>query len=142
MDRHPFTLRSEIALTSLFLAVDIGFILYWTTTALHLLPPEWLYKDYRDPILVAWNWSFLPLDLAVSGTGLTTVVLRRRGFSGWTRWATASLALTTATGFQAISFWAIRGDFDPAWWTPNLFLLLYPWFFLAGILRSRPDRQA
>jgi hypothetical protein len=47
-----------------------------------------------------------------------------------------SLALTSCSGLMAISFWAIRGDFDLSWWLPNLFLLVYPLFFLPGFLRS------
>jgi hypothetical protein len=47
------------------LAVDIGFIAYWLITLLHLIPGEYLFQDYNNPILVAWNWSFLPLDLFI-----------------------------------------------------------------------------
>jgi hypothetical protein len=39
---------------------DLGFIAYWLITALKLLPAEGLFNDYINPILVAWNWSFLP----------------------------------------------------------------------------------
>ena len=62
-----------------FLITDIGFILYWLITLLHLIPPEYLFQDYTNPILTAWNWSFLPLDLFVSATGLTSLFLYRRG---------------------------------------------------------------
>lgn len=120
-------------LLTLFVAVDTGFVLYWCVTLQHLLPPQWLYKDYTNPLLVAWNWSFLPLDLAISATGYLTLAKWRAGSARWRVWAIASLALTTASGFQAISFWAIRSDFDPLWWTPNLFLLVYPWFFLSRL---------
>ena len=37
-----------------------------------------------------------------------------------------SLALTHAAGLNAIAFWALRGEFDPAWWLPNLWLVLFP----------------
>jgi hypothetical protein len=40
---------------------------------------------------------------------------------------------------QAISFWAIRGDFDWVWWAPNLFLLVYPWWFLQALFQVRPE---
>lgn len=124
----------------LFWVVDLGFIAYWAVTAFHLIPEEFLFQDYRNPVLVAWNWSFLPLDLLVSATGLWSVVLSRRGDIRAVRWAIASLALTSASGFQAISFWAFRAEFDWAWWAPNLFLLVYPWWFLAKYLREGPDR--
>lgn len=37
-----------------------------------------------------------------------------------------SLALTSAAGVMALNFYVIRGDFDPAWWLPNLWLALFP----------------
>ncbi len=56
-----------------FLAVDIGFIVYWIASALHAIPPELAFKDFTYPILSAWNWRFLPLDLTISATGLGSV---------------------------------------------------------------------
>lgn len=123
-------------LRTCFLVVDLGFILYWAVTALSLLPPEWLFEDYRDPILTAWNWSFMPLDLLISASGISSLVLHARGDARYRAVALVSLALTTASGLQAISFWALRSDFELAWWAPNLFLLLYPAFYAAPLLRS------
>jgi len=120
----------------LFVVVDLGFITYWLITALSLLPTEWLFKDYDNPILHAWNWSFLPLDLCVSATGLTAVRLARGG-GHWQPWATVSLTLTSCAGLQAVAFWSLRGDFDPAWWIPNLLLLLYPLAYLPAMLRGQ-----
>jgi hypothetical protein len=31
---------------------------------------------------------------------------------------------------MAVSFWAIRLDFDPSWWGANLFLVIWPCIFL------------
>jgi hypothetical protein len=45
--------------------------------------------------------------------------------------ALVSLVLTSCAGLQAVSF-CIRGEFDPAWWIPNLFLLLHPLYFVPG----------
>lgn len=132
--------RPPRALLVVFTIVNVGFVLYWLVTGLRLLPAEWMFKDYDNPILHAWNWSFLPLDMAVSATGLTTLRLarsRRR----WERWATVSLVLTSCAGLQAVAFWTIRGDFDPLWWIPNLFLLVYPLVFLPSLLRE-PSRGA
>lgn len=123
-------------LRPIFLVVDFAFIAYWTITALQLIPAEWLYQDYANPLMVAWNWSFAPLDLAVSVTGLWSLRLWKRNDPRYARLALVSLALTSASGFQAISFWVARCDFDPLWWTPNLFLLLYPWFFIVKLLRG------
>lgn len=128
-------------LRPIFLVVDLGFIAYWAITALSLIPAEWLYQDYTNPLMVAWNWAFAPLDLAVSITGLWSLRLWRRGDPRHVRLALVSLALTSASGFQAISFWVARCDFDPLWWTPNLFLLIYPWFFIARFLRGDEMRQ-
>ena len=109
-----------------FMVVDIGFILYWLITALHLISPTWAFKDYDNPILSAWNWSFLPLDLFISATGLSAVWLHQHAKAHWRSFALMSLVLTFCSGLQAIAFWVIRGDFDPVWWLPNLFLLIYP----------------
>ena len=54
---------------------DLGMLSYWGIAALMALglvsiPPEWLFKNYEDPRVVAWNWSLLPIDLAFSLSGL------------------------------------------------------------------------
>ena len=81
-------------LRPLFLIVGLGFIAYWAITLAGVIPDEYLFKDYDNPILSAWNWSFLPLDLAISASGLTAL------------------------------------------WLPNLFLLLYPLWFLPKLMRA------
>ena len=48
------------ALKPFFWFTDIAFV-YWLVTALHLIPPEFLFQDDTNSILMAWNWSFLPL---------------------------------------------------------------------------------
>lgn len=120
-------------LPKFFYLVDIGFILYWFITALHLIPDEYLYNDYKNPLLVSWNWSFLPIDLLVSATGLYSLYLRKRHKPNWIKFALISLVFTSASGFMAISFWSITGDYDPTWWIPNLFLMLYPIYFIRQI---------
>lgn len=119
------------------LVTDLGFITYWSVTTLGLIPAEYMFADYHDPVLVAWNWSFLPLDLLVSATGLTGLLLYRAGLSNWRGIILVSLVLTSCAGLQAVSFWALQGEFDLAWWLPNLFLLFYPPFFIFGLLDSR-----
>jgi hypothetical protein len=69
------SLRLSLSIT------DIVFLAYWLVSALHLagvlpIPADWLYADADDPRVVAWNWSFLPLDLAFSLTGLTAHSVR------------------------------------------------------------------
>lgn len=119
-----------------FWLTDLGFVLYWSLTMSGVLPEAWLYTDAHSPLVAAWNLSFLPLDLLVSATGLSALALHRRERSAWRTAAAISLALTVASGLQAISFWAITGAFDPAWWTVNLWLLIYPLPFLARWTRD------
>ncbi len=127
---------SMLRLKYYFLLVDIGFIIYWLITLLQLIPGEYLFKDYNNAILQAWNWSFLPLDLLISATGLMSLQFWRKQKAGWRVLAIVSLVLTVCSGLQAIAFWVLRLDFDIAWWAPNLFLLFYPLFFLPGLLRE------
>ncbi|WP_083880457.1 DUF5360 family protein [Nocardia araoensis] len=104
------------------LITDVGFLVYWTIAFARVIPPEWAYKDYTDPILSDWNYSFVVLDLAASATGLASLCRS----PGWRTLMTVSLTLTSVAGLQAIAFWTLRGDFSPLWWVPNLFLLLFP----------------
>jgi hypothetical protein len=120
-----------------FLVVDIGFIIYWICAALDLFPPAYLFKDYENPILRAWNFSFLPLDLLVSATGISSIICHRKGNWIWEPLALCSLMLTFSSGIQAIAFWALRSDFDLTWWLPNLFLMVYPLFFCHGAMRRK-----
>jgi hypothetical protein len=120
----------------LFLFVDTSFILYWTITAFHLIPPEYLYNDYNNPILVDWNWSFFPLDILVSITGFYAIYLHKKQSDEWRKYAFLSLVFTSISGLQAIAYWTVAAEFDLTWWIPNLFLLLYPLFFLRKIFKS------
>ena len=122
-------------LRALLLVTDLGFVAYWAITALHLLPEAWLFRDYADPVLSSWNWSFLPIDLLASATGLAAISGARRGTGQADAWLAISLVLTACSGLMALSFWTLRSDFDPAWWLPNLFLLLWPLPFLGRWVR-------
>ncbi|MFD0275018.1 DUF5360 family protein [Kitasatospora sp. NPDC127111] len=124
------------------MVTDVGFLAYWTATLLALIPAEYAYKDYLNPVLSDWNYSFVLLDVLASLTGLTALRLGRRGST-----ATAqplmllSLALTSTAGLQAVAFWALRGDFSPGWWLPNLFLLLFPIPGIVSLVRSSAARS-
>jgi len=126
-----------VALRAFLVVVDVGFVVYWLVSACGALPPEWLYAHHDDPVMMSWNWSFLPLDLVVSGSGLCAVFLARRGDDRWQKLALVSLAFTSASGLNAISFWALQRDVNISWWIPNLVLLLGPWPLLVGLLRRR-----
>ncbi len=125
----------------LMLITDLGFIFYWSISLLLLLgieivPASWLFKDYDDAIVNAWNWSFFPLDMLLSGCGLLAIRRHSRGDPSWRPLAAFSLALTFCAGFMAISFWAIRLDFDPSWWAANLFFVVWPCFYLPKLAQT------
>lgn len=125
-----------------FWITDIGFIAYWAATLSQQLPTSYLYKDYDNPILMAWNLSFFPLDLLISFTGLMSLYLYSKKQAAWRNVALISLILTFCSGLQAIAFWVFRDDFDWMWWLPNLYLLLYPLFFIRPFLLQSLHRQA
>ncbi len=120
-----------------FVITDIGFIIYWIITLLKIIPEEYLFKDYSNPIMIAWNWSFLPLDLMISFTGLLSLFLHWKQNEKWKHLAFFSLVLTFCSGLQAISFWIISLDFDITWWIPNLYLMIYPIFFIFLFLKDK-----
>lgn len=127
-------------LKGLFLLTDTAFIVYWLVTALHLIPPEYAYQDYNNKLLVIWNWSFFPLDLIISATGLLGLYYYRKSNAAWQPMVLISLVLTSCSGLQAISFWIIKQDYSLGWWIPNLFLLLYPLFFIPGLVHRMSSR--
>jgi hypothetical protein len=117
---------------------DVGFLAYWSAVGLHLLPASVMFPDYTDPRVVAWNWSFLPLDVAASATGLAAAHLLRRGGAAVATLLPVSLALTAAAGGLAVAYWLLRGQVDPFWLAPNLVLLAFPLPLLARLLRHGP----
>ncbi|MCA4900954.1 MAG: DUF5360 family protein [Bacteroidota bacterium] len=121
-----------------FLLVDIGFIGYWVITALHLIPAQYLYNDYTNSILVNWNWSFFPLDILISATGLFSIYLHSKQKKEWKAIALVSLVLTSVSGLQAVSYWTLSGEMDLNWWLPNLFLLIYPLFYIPNFVKEVP----
>jgi hypothetical protein len=124
------------ALRWLLVITDVGFLGYWGITALHWLPQSLVFKDYDSPVLVAWNWSFFPIDIIASVVGLWSLLQWKRGRASWRPLAFLSLALTSCAGLMAVAFWTLRGDFDPLWWLPNLFLLFWPIPFIAKLISA------
>ncbi|AGX44559.1 DUF5360 family protein [Clostridium saccharobutylicum] len=121
----------------LFLFTDIGFIIYWLITALHLIPINLAFKDYNNPILVDWNWSFFPLDMFISLTGFLALYFLSKKSEKWKMFCLCSLILTFCSGLQAVAFWALRNDFDLTWWVFNLYLLIYPLPFIYKLINGR-----
>jgi len=48
----------------LLATTDIGLLCYWILTAIGLISVG------KDPLLLAWNWSFVPLDALAIAAGL------------------------------------------------------------------------
>jgi hypothetical protein len=113
---------------------DVGFVVYWLLAGSGLIPEDWLYADAHDPLVSAWNWSFLPLDLLISATGLGSLWLEWRGDRRAERYMWLSLGLMAASGSNALAFFALRADFDPLWWLLNGWLLAVP---LIVVVRGR-----
>jgi hypothetical protein len=121
---------------------DFGMIAYWGVAALaclglFALPQSAMYQGYGTPLVDAWNWSFAPLDLAFALAGLASLRLAARGDPRWQGLALVSFALTFCAGLMAISYWAIAGQFDPAWWLPNLALIVLGCWGMARLIGLR-----
>lgn len=117
----------------LLLAIDIGFILYWLLIALNLIPREWVFRNYDDPNVKAWNWSFLPLDIAASITGFLGIK-----DNGNRDLLIVSTTLTIVAGGMALAFWSMQGFFNLGWWLPNIFLFTSGLIILSRLINSRP----
>jgi Family of unknown function (DUF5360) len=128
-------------LSAFITITDVIFLLYWSMSALAVaniisIPSEWMYSEYNQPRVVAWNWSFLPIDVAFSVSGLSAFAASRKGSSLWRPLALISLTLTFAAGGLAIGYWTILGEFEPGWFLPNLALVIWPLFFLPGLMKE------
>jgi hypothetical protein len=128
-------------LAGLILVTDTLFLTYWFFSLLHIfglfeLPASMMYGDFEEPRVFAWNWSFFPIDVLFSLSGLLAVRLSRRGDPRWRPVAIISLCLTFVAGFMACAYWAIFGEFDPAWFLPNLALVIWPLFFLPSLINA------
>ncbi|MEM7020597.1 MAG: DUF5360 family protein [Pseudomonadota bacterium] len=129
------------SLMTWILITDTVFILYWTMAALLefgllSIDPNLMYADYGLPRVVAWNWSFFPLDIIFSLIGFAAVSASRRGEPIWRPLAIISLTLTMTAGGMAVSYWAILWEFDPAWFLPNFGLVIWPLFFMPRLVRE------
>ncbi|MGY0496987.1 DUF5360 family protein [Nocardia sp. FBN12] len=121
----------------LLLVTDALLMLYWVAVAINMIPKESAFRDYTNPIMQAWNWSFFPLDLAASIFGFAGVYLVRiRHRIGWLI-LTIGLTLTFCAGFMAISFWAYYGDFNVSWWISNALLMVVPAIVFAILVFDR-----
>lgn len=53
--------------------------------------------------------------------------------------ALVSLVLTFSSGLMAIAFWSILRDLDLSWWLPNLYLMLYPIYYIKKFLEDKNE---
>lgn len=128
---------------SLFLGIlitDLIFALYWAVSAAYLaglvdVPEAYLFSGYHDRHLMAWNWSFVPLDLAATAFGAGAILASRQKRE-WRTLAAVSLALWSAAGGMAIAYWTLMGEFDPSWFLPNLLVFVWPLFFLPRLVSA------
>jgi len=100
------------------------------------VPVESMYADYQDPRVIAWNWSFFPLDMIFSLVGLASIRANRMGNEIWRPLAIISLTLTMTAGGMAVSYWTILGEFDLSWFLPNLLLVVWPLFYIPKLVRG------
>jgi hypothetical protein len=110
---------------------DLGFFSYWVLVSIGVISVG------KEGTLLDWNWSFFGLDMLAIFIGLGSLIAARRGSPLATQLIVISLTLTSAAGLMAVSFYLIRFEFDPAWWIPNLWLLLFPIVGLVSLLRPR-----
>ncbi len=120
---------------------DVIFLCYWTLSGLAQaglvrIPHSWMYAHYDQAQVIAWNWSFLPVDIAFSTLGLSAVAAARRNAPIWRPLALLSLAFTMVAGGMAVSYWALLGEFEPGWFLPNSALVVWPLFFIPGLVRD------
>lgn len=133
-------MKSKFSTETLLTITEIGMLAYWVFATLVVVglitvDPAIMYSDYKNPLIVAWNWSFFPLDVLFAILGLVG-----RFGSLHTKakeiLSIVSLSLMFCAGLMAVAFWAIRGSFDPFWWIVNLWLMGLSVFFLVSKLRQ------
>lgn len=127
---------------ALLLAVDLALTAYWAAIIAGAIPEQWRFRDYTNPVVQAWNWSFLPLDALAVGLSAAGLRLVRTQPPTGRIVLTAGCALTFCAGLMAVSFWALAGDVDPLWWGPNIALMVIPAFVVVGLARTSVDDRS
>ena len=112
----------------LLTSTEIGMISYWVVAFLMLfgvlhIPPEYMYSDYKNPTIIAWNWSFFPIDLIFSIAGLYARFGQHALYKKQLL-ETVSISLMFCAGLMAISFWTIQNSYDIFWWGTNIWLIV------------------
>ena len=125
----------------LLVLTDWAFIIYWTLAALIVMqvvniPLEYMYADYSNPRVIAWNWSFFPLDILFSVIELLAISRASRNDPSWRPLALTSLVLTMTACGMAITYWVLLLEFNPSWFLANLTLVVWPLFFLRDLMMT------
>jgi hypothetical protein len=118
---------------------EIGMLAYWILATalvwnLVSIDPSLMYSDYKNPLVVAWNWSFFPIDVAFAVIGLTA---RFGSITGLLKFKLETIAavLMLCAGLMAISYWTITGEFSLTWWAVNIWLIIVG---MANLILSKP----
>ena len=116
---------------------ELGMLAYWVFAGVVALgwivvAPEAMYPDHQNPLMVIWNWSFLPIDVLFALCGLTARYGPLEPRQAHVL-QTISLTLMFCAGAMALSFWALQCWFDLAWWGMNAWLVVLA---VAGLCRQ------
>lgn len=137
-------MRSQAKMTKVLaawlLCISGVLLSYWFMSILQMLgvferPASMMFADFNNLRVVAWNWSFFPVAMLISVTGLMAFYMSHRNDMRWRSVAIVSLSSTICAGTMACCYWAILGEFDPSWFLPNLALAIVPLFPLRGLVR-------
>ena len=125
---------------------EAGMLFYWVFAALVAfaiiyVPPQYMYSDHQNPLVVIWNWSFFPIDVLFALTGLASRFVSM-SVNKAEALSVISLSLMFCAGLMAISFWMIQQTFDPFWWAVNLWLMGLSGVLLVSKLTRRETGMA
>jgi hypothetical protein len=124
-------------------ATELGMVAYWVLAGAMVLDwvrvdPSLMYSNYENPLVVAWNWSFFPIDIAFAAIGLMARFGSQHGLLRLKMETTAAVLMLCA-GLMALSYWTMTGEFSLTWWGMNLWLVLLGLF---NLISARPDPEA
>jgi hypothetical protein len=121
---------------------ELGMLAYWVLAGALVagwvrVDPSLMYSDYENPLVVAWNWSFFPIDVAFAMIGLTARFGSTSGPLRFKLEATASVLMLCA-GLMAVSYWTMTGEFSPVWWGINLWLVILGF---SNLVSAKPQSE-
>jgi Family of unknown function (DUF5360) len=80
---------------------------------------------------------FFSVRYFISITGLYSIYQYNKNNPAWMNYALISLVLTFCSGLQAIAFWVFSKNFDITLWAINLYLIIYPLFFIRTFIAEK-----